>query len=49
MRCTVRVAAARAVGTVSAVAPAMNLSDAELSEGCAILEDVLVNFEAKAA
>jgi len=27
----------------------MNLTDAELSEGCTILEDVLVNLEAKAA
>ena len=36
-------------GTVLRLLPAMNLADAELREGCAILEDVLVNLEAKAA
>ena len=36
-------------GTVLRLLPAMNLSDAELREGCAILEDVLLNLEAKAA
>jgi acetylornithine/N-succinyldiaminopimelate aminotransferase len=36
-------------GTVLRLLPAMNLTGAELREGCAILEDVLVNLEAKAA
>jgi predicted acetylornithine/succinylornithine family transaminase len=35
--------------TVLRLLPAMNLGDDELAEGCAILEDVLVNLEAKAA
>ena len=34
-------------GTVLRLLPAMNLSDAELEEGCGILEDVLVNLEAR--
>ena len=32
-------------GTVLRLLPAMNLSDAELEEGCGILEDVLVHLE----
>ncbi|MBY0229730.1 MAG: aminotransferase class III-fold pyridoxal phosphate-dependent enzyme, partial [Gemmataceae bacterium] len=35
-------------GTVLRLLPAMNLADAELEEGCGILEDVLVNLEARA-
>jgi predicted acetylornithine/succinylornithine family transaminase len=34
--------------TVLRLLPAMNLSDAELNEGCGILEDVLVNLEVRA-
>ena len=35
-------------GTVLRLLPAMNLTDAELEEGCGILEDVLVHLEARA-
>jgi acetylornithine/succinyldiaminopimelate/putrescine aminotransferase len=34
--------------TVLRLLPAMNLSDAEMQEGCGILEDVLLNLEARA-
>jgi predicted acetylornithine/succinylornithine family transaminase len=34
--------------TVIRLLPAMNLSDAELAEGCGVLEEVLVNLEARA-
>jgi predicted acetylornithine/succinylornithine family transaminase len=34
--------------TVLRLLPAMNLSDSELAEGCAVLEDVLVNLEVRA-
>ena len=34
-------------GTVLRLLPAMNLTDAELKEGCGILEDVLVHLEAR--
>ncbi len=34
--------------TVLRLLPAMNLTDSELAEGCAVLENVLVNLEARA-
>ena len=34
-------------GTVIRLLPAMNLSDAELEEGCGILEDVLLHLESR--